>query len=204
MNRPLQCVLKEHGIHHLSTHSEEPKASNVERFNRILKTRIWRYFTKNQTLRYIDALPAFVRSYNNTYHRSIGMASSKGNAVNQVVVWQRLHGVEGGGGKLKLRVDDRVRISNAKRLFKKGYMANWSDEFFTIRDTHPSDPSVYPFNQRPVRAAIWNFFRPGNAESVESSCQWYSEGRVLVCTTGYLGCVKSCQFSVASLATLRH
>lgn len=97
MNRPLQCVLKEHGIHHFSTHSEETKAIIVEHFNRTLKTRIWCYFTKNQTLRYLDALPAFVRSYNNAYHRSIGMASLKGNAVNQEVVWQCVHGVEGGG-----------------------------------------------------------------------------------------------------------
>ena len=40
-------------------------------------------------------------------------------------------------------MDDRVRISKAKRRFEKGYMANWSEELFTIREVHASDPPVY-------------------------------------------------------------
>ena len=45
-NRPLQKLLKEHGVHHFATHNEETKASIVERFNRTLETRMLRYFTK--------------------------------------------------------------------------------------------------------------------------------------------------------------
>ena len=44
LNRSLQKLLKEHGVHHFATHNEETKASIVERFNRTLKTRM--YFTK--------------------------------------------------------------------------------------------------------------------------------------------------------------
>ena len=51
LNRPLQKLLKEHGVNHFATHNEETKASIVERFNRTLKTRMWRYFTKNQSVR---------------------------------------------------------------------------------------------------------------------------------------------------------
>lgn len=36
------------------------------------------------------------------------------------------------GSKLKLRVGDLMRMSKAKRWFKKGYIVNWSEEFFTI------------------------------------------------------------------------
>ena len=61
LNRPLQRLLKEYGVHHFATHNEETKASVVERFNRSLKTRMWRYFTKKQTIRYVDALQDFVR-----------------------------------------------------------------------------------------------------------------------------------------------
>ena len=42
LNRSLQKFLKEHGVHHFATHTEETKASIVERFNRTLKTRMWR------------------------------------------------------------------------------------------------------------------------------------------------------------------
>ena len=41
LNRPLQRLLKEYGVHHFTTHNEETKASVVERFNRSLKTRMW-------------------------------------------------------------------------------------------------------------------------------------------------------------------
>ena len=34
LNRPLQRLLKEYGVHHFATHNEETKASVVERFNR--------------------------------------------------------------------------------------------------------------------------------------------------------------------------
>ena len=43
----------------------------------------------------------------------------------------------------KFRVLNRVRISKFKRLFKKGYMANRSEEIFTIHEVHPSDSPVY-------------------------------------------------------------
>ena len=48
-----------------------------------------------------------------------------------------------GKGVPKFRVSNRVRISKFKRLFEKGYMANWSEEMFTIHEVHPSDPPVY-------------------------------------------------------------
>ena len=126
-NKSASSLLKEHGVHHFSNHNEETKASIVETFNRTLKTRMWRYFTKYQTVRYIDALQDFVQSYNETYHRSMGMAPSYGHD---------------GKGVSKFKVDDRVRISKPKRRFEKGYMANWS-ELFTIREVHVSDPPVY-------------------------------------------------------------
>ncbi len=46
-------------------------------------------------------------------------------------------------GTPKFRVGDRVCISKAKRHFENGYMANWTEEMFTIVDAHRSDPPVY-------------------------------------------------------------
>ena len=66
LNKSVQALLQSYGIHHFSTHNAETKASIVEQFNRTLKTRMWRYFTKHQTWRYIDILQDLVRSYNNT------------------------------------------------------------------------------------------------------------------------------------------
>ena len=74
-----------------------------------------------------------MRSYNDTYHRSIGMAPSEVNSPIRKPY----------GSAPKFRVGDRVRISKAKRHFEKGYMANWTEELFTIVDAHRSNPPVY-------------------------------------------------------------
>ena len=70
------------------------------------------------------------------------MTPSQVNTKNQEEVWQRLYGHDGKGVP-KFRVSNRVRISKFKRLFEKGYMADWSEEMFTIHKVHPSDPPVY-------------------------------------------------------------
>ena len=103
---------------------------------------MWRYFTKTRSVRYVDVLQAFMRSYNDTYHCSIGMAPSEATSTYQETVWQRLYGHESVGTP-KFRVGDRVPISKAKRHFEKGYMANLTEELYTIVDAHPSDPPVY-------------------------------------------------------------
>ena len=71
-NEQFQKLLKEHNIRFFTTHNET-KASIVERFNRTLKGKMWKYFTANNTLKYIDILQKLVKSYNSSRHRSIGM-----------------------------------------------------------------------------------------------------------------------------------
>ena len=113
----------------------------VERFNRTLKERLWRYFTKTNSMRYLDVLPDLVRAYNHTFHRSIKRAPIEVNTKNQEDVWFQLYG----GGKKresrpKLKVGDRVRISKTRRVFKKGYLPSWTRELFTVHtviNTHP-------------------------------------------------------------------
>ena len=53
LNRNFQSLLKENSIHFFTTNSEL-LASVVERFNRILKTRMCKYFTAKNTRVYID------------------------------------------------------------------------------------------------------------------------------------------------------
>jgi hypothetical protein len=60
-------LLKDHDVHYFSTRTFR-KAALVERFNRTLKTRMWKYFTENRTKVWVDVLPNLVRSYNNTTH----------------------------------------------------------------------------------------------------------------------------------------
>ena len=78
------------------------------------------------TSRWIDVLPDIVRSYNGSYHRSIGMAPRAVTKADQDRIWTRLYG-DGDTESKRSRIADgsMVRINRVKGLFEKGYMPNW-------------------------------------------------------------------------------
>ena len=57
----------------------DTKVAIVEGVNRTLKNKMYRYVKAENTFRYLDILQDLVESYNNTYHRSIGMKPSQVN-----------------------------------------------------------------------------------------------------------------------------
>lgn len=66
---------------------------------------------------------------------------------NESDVWMNLYYVKAAETidklkKAKFSENQSVRISNALRLFKKGYKANWSEEVYTILSRAPKH---YPF-----------------------------------------------------------
>ena len=55
------------------------KASMIERYNRTLKAKMWKYFTSKQTYKYTDVLKKLIESYNNTNHNALKLAPCKVN-----------------------------------------------------------------------------------------------------------------------------
>ena len=135
---------KAEGIHYFTTYNEEIKTSVVERFNRTLKTKMWKYFTKHNTNIFMDVLPDLVWSYNHTYHRSIKMQPVEVHQQNQEEVWHNLYGdMPVTYKRPKFKVGDCVRISKLRKTFKKGYLPNWSEELFTIYKVIRTTPVRY-------------------------------------------------------------
>ena len=143
LNKSFQSLLLKNAILFYTTENTDTKASVVERFNRTLKTKMWKYFTYKNTHRYIDVLQDLVHSYNNTYHRSIDMTPSQVSIENEDIIRKRLYGEKKRPAKWKYKVGDNVRISKARMAFKKGYLPSWTDEIFTIAARIPSDPITY-------------------------------------------------------------
>ena len=85
LNSTFQSMLRRCRIKFYISENEDLKAAVVERFNKTLKTKMFRYFTHANTRRYLDVLDNLLHSYNNTHHRSIGMAPSEVNADNEDV-----------------------------------------------------------------------------------------------------------------------
>jgi len=144
-----QKFLKQHGVQFYTLNSEK-KASIVERFNRTLKEKMWRYFTKSDDNTYIDILDDLVYAYNHSYHRSIKMRPVDVKKSNQDKVFFNLYGYNNENviedfkdSKINFKVGDLVRLSKNKFLFDKGYTPNWTTEIFTITDVLLRDVPVY-------------------------------------------------------------
>jgi len=85
----LNSMFKSMLLKFYTSENEDIKAAVVERFNKMLKQKMYRYFIAKRTRRYVDVLPDLVQSYNNTHHRSICMASMEVTANNEDVVRRR-------------------------------------------------------------------------------------------------------------------
>jgi len=72
LNYSFQTMLKRHDIKFYTSENEDLKAAVAERFNRTLKTKMFRYFTYKNTRRYVDILADLLHSYNNTTRKRNG------------------------------------------------------------------------------------------------------------------------------------
>ena len=156
-NRPVKSWLQERGILHFSTHGDA-KASVVERFNRTLKQRLYRYFTAANTYHFDDILPELVKGYNATTHRSIGMAPDQVTWKNEKAVWKRLYVKPRKKRKPTLKVGDRVRLNKIYRTFQKAYLPGWTEEVFVVHRVIPGSVPTYKireWDQSPVEGTFY-------------------------------------------------
>jgi transposase InsO family protein len=66
VNTNVEQFFKFKGADFHTTHNPDIKGAVIERFNRTLKTKIFKYFTKNNTYRYLDIIDKLLTSYNNS------------------------------------------------------------------------------------------------------------------------------------------
>ena len=141
INSKTQALLKSLNIEWFETYNET-KAQIVERFNRTLKDRMYRYFTAKSTKRWIDILPDLVNNYNSSYHSSIKMTPIEA-LDNPRKALENLHSQRDTKGKPKFTPGNFVRISKYRGKFKRGYTANYTDEVFVVTDVLKTTPTTY-------------------------------------------------------------
>lgn len=148
LNTKVQQLLKKNKIKFYTTQSEK-KAPIVERFNRTMESRMYKYFTAQNTYRYIDVLQKIIDGYNNTYHRSIKMKPANMKKHHQIQIRQHLYGVKEKDKKntksknYKYMIGDNVRIIKTRLTFHRGYHQNWSNEIFIIYDRKHFRETIY-------------------------------------------------------------
>ena len=144
VNSEMSKWLQDMNITHLLTTNKTYKAATAERVQRTLKQRMFRYFTRTGTHKYIDKIEDFVRSYNNSYHRTIKMTPEQAVTADYRTVAKNAYG--GRAPKKtapKLHVGDTVRLAYDKGVFDKGYWRTHTDNTATVEKVLPRAQPMY-------------------------------------------------------------
>ena len=159
-NKNMRELLEKNDITLYSTENEE-KSSVCERWNRTIKTKMWKQFTVQGNTQYLDI--KILEQYNNTNHSSIKMTPVEASKKkNESTVYYILYGdLEQLSPKPKFKVGDKVRISKYKRkVFDKGYTPNWTEEIFLIDKIQSTNPITYRLKDLNNEEIQGSFYEP--------------------------------------------
>ena len=143
-SKAMSKFLAKKGIHIFSTKNKKLKSVIVERFNKSLQNKLYRYMSSRATKKYLDVLQDIVESYNATYHSSIGMAPKDVNIANSEYVWHSLYPPPvQRPRKPRFNIGSFVRIQKKAKLFRKGYLSGWEPEIYTVVKVLKTTPYTY-------------------------------------------------------------
>ena len=161
-NKIISDQMKAYGVNHYFAKDKRIKCSVVERFNRTLKSKMFKYFTSKGTRRYVDVLQGLVASYNDTYHSTVGMTPNEAAKAKRSEVFYNTHGYASPREymkaklrkmkkkrQIKLKKDDNVRVSYVTTKMDKGYYPTWTDQVQKVAKVikHDKQPTVLLQNQ---------------------------------------------------------
>ena len=132
--KEVQKLLHDYGVGFIKATSKS-KASIVERVQRTIKEKMYKYFTMFNTYRYVDVLDDFVNAYNSSVHRTI--CRTPNDVIKNNKKPCNINKLNNNNIKIKknklLEIGDHVRISKTKKHFAKGYEKGWTIEVFVVK-----------------------------------------------------------------------
>jgi hypothetical protein len=136
LNSSMELLFRKRKIHHYTTQNKL-KACVVERFNRTLKEKMWKYFSANFTFSYMDVIDDLLESYRSKKHSRTKFSPKDVDNDNASKVFRNLYPELFKKGidkpvKNDIKVGDMVRLVKCKTLFEKGYTGNWLEEIFKV------------------------------------------------------------------------
>lgn len=138
--RAVQDLLQSRGVHQYFSQNVT-KAAVVERANRSLQVLIYKYLTDSKQHRYLEMLPALVKTYNSRAHRTLNkMSPNQADDVKNEEKIRAMHIARcakllRSPRKARFQVGDKVRIKIlAKRPARasRGYVQQFLPEIFRV------------------------------------------------------------------------
>jgi hypothetical protein len=174
-NIPFKKLMDKYNINFFTSNNKDIKCSIIERFNRTLKNKLHRHFTKTGKKRYVDILDQLVRGYNNSYHRSIKMTPNQVNEDNEKEVFYNLYGFVSKRELLRklkmpaLRAGDKVRQKYILGPLDRGYYPNWTDQVYTIIKTVKNINKPLYFVKNSDGAVVKQRFYPEEIQKIKEN-----------------------------------
>lgn len=176
-NRWFIALTNELNIKMYWVHSDR-KAPIVERVNRTLKTRMYKYFTSHGTEQWYDVLDDLVAGYNNTVHRSIKCTPNEVNLANEDIIRRRLFPPLPPRKKPKLKVGDLVRTNRFKNIFKKAYEKVWTHEVYRVIEVKNTNPVTYAIEDLKSETIDGSYYE-ADLQLVDKTSDTYEVERVV-------------------------
>ena len=155
ITKNMKDLLQKHNITLYSTENEE-KSIVCERWNRKIKTKMWKQFTVQGNTVYLDTLPKILKQYNNTKHSSIKMTTVEASKKkNESTVYFNLYGdMEQLSSKPRFKIGDKTRISKYKRkVFDKDtHLIGLVDK---IQSTNPITYRLKDLNKEEIQGSFY-------------------------------------------------
>ena len=125
------------------------KSAIVERFNRTIKTLLYKHFYAVQNKRWVKILPQFIKEYNERPHKGLPakltpakVHAMKNDEINYIYDYQTSQ-IKTNKEPQKFKVGDLVRLSRIKSTFEKGYHQKWTSTIYKISKAVNTIPWTY-------------------------------------------------------------
>jgi hypothetical protein len=138
LNSNFKKLLKKYDIKHFTSKDHVIKCAVVERFNRTLKGRMFKYFTSKGNRVWYNILQDLMDAYNNSKHKSIKMTPVQAVDTEAKVLFKNIYGVDNWNQLHDKTYDNAIKIGDTVRkkyetgVFDKGYYPNWSDQLYNV------------------------------------------------------------------------
>lgn len=142
VSRQFQAFLERNNIKFVRGN---PHAPHVERLNRTIQGKIFRFMTENESKKWVHVLDSIILGYNNRRHRIIKMSPNEAEDPRNFdrLIFNVSEYYDKALKKRKapeFKVGDVVSIQKQRGVFAKGYSQTFTDELFKIRQVHDALP----------------------------------------------------------------
>ena len=121
---------------------------------------MWIQFSLQGNYKWVDIVSTLASKYNDSKHRTIGIKPKDVTATDGEVLLQRFYKQKKKmlPRRPKFKICDKVRVSEFKNVFEKGYTPNWTTEIFMVYRVMSTNPVTYKLNDYQGQSIAGGFY----------------------------------------------